>query len=1000
MMRALRGSILILSLYLVCCVLSDMGRAHAANAGKPAWSSGEQGYGKDVGTSGAEAVGSAECSQCHKGAAQSYRQSVHFYKEVGCENCHGVGSPHIADEAKHGYINTFRKETAKATNEICLLCHDTQTELHGWASGVHSREGVRCVDCHRVHTVKVTSLQPKLRNATCTSCHAKEAAEGNLPYHHPVREAKMTCVDCHNPHGGKGRSNLRASRNELCFKCHAEFQGPFTYQHVPVTEDCMKCHVPHGSMNKGMLQVSQPFLCLQCHAGHHNGSGIPLLNACTFCHSTIHGTDIPSATGGSVFIDKSVTAPATLSPLATRGNKTMKRATDAFLYAMPIGQVLPPAIATGVAPDKTEYSIQITPRYRYINTSGYPGRVGEYDSLKSSLGGDLALHVVNRSSDIMLDAFGSMLSPQDYNIKSDLRIGKIFSLKVDAQSLVHHLDQAAFGVNLSPDDIQRDQFFPQRALFDVRKTSLKADARLSIPETPFTAFVHGGTQSRHGLSPLNFYDMSSAGTCGISCHSVSRAQRVNYVTRDLAGGLEAKVGLPWAGHATVIYEHALRIAQNKVDAPVDFFGTAASIAGESLPPGVPDTPAGFYVHNVVPGHRTNSDTLRLNLQWPHSVTLTGDVTYGRTTNSFTDNSQTFLNGDATLNWEATDKLRLGLDYHQHDTLNEFTPSFFPLYGNPDFRRLWAGARADYDLTKMIGVEFYYRYGRLTRSKSDFWPQFYSPDNMDLLQVVARTTADTLGAVLKLHEGTLWKVRAGYEWIGTHEPGYLTDPRTAHRILASGNFSPLPWLSFGEDVTLTLQTNFPRISRQNWLYTSTTSVTLKPMPEWLLSLAYAYLRNDLKSDIIFGVDPFYRQNQVPFYAATNSIVATSNLNLTKKLRWDVEFRYNVSNSRFRPSGSAAPDATNFFDVAWASHFSRINVPQRAMSTGFEYTWDIWGGFKTGIQGFYAGYWDRVHPELRGSLYGFTVYASKTWGGGGATAESTKYGQSAPSASRTY
>jgi len=691
-----------------------------------------------------------------------------------------------------------------------------------------------------------------------------------------------------------------------------------------------------------------------------------------------------------------VTAPASLSPLATRGNTAMSRTTDSFLYAMPFVEALPPTIATIISPNKTEYSIEVTPRYRYITTSGYGGRVGEYDSLKSSLGGDLALHVVNKASDIMLDAVGSLVSSQDYNIKGDLRIGKIFSLKVDAQSLVHHLDATPFGVNVNP-DVQRTELIPQNKLFDVTKTNLKADARLSIPETPFTVFVRGGTQSRHGLSELNFYDMAASKTPGVcdTCHSVSRFQRVNYVTRDLAGGLEAKVGLPWAGHATVIYEHALRIAENKVPAPVDLFGSALSIPGEPLPPGVPNTPAGFYVHNVVPGSRTNSDTLRLNVQWPHSVTLTGDLTYGRMTNSFTGNSQNLLNGDATLNWETTDKLHFGLDYHQHDTLNEFTPFNFPLYGNPDFRRLWAGARADYDLTKMLGVEFYYRFGRLTRSESDFWPQFYSPDNHDLLLVVARTTSNTLGAVLKLHEGTLWKIRAGYEWIGTQEPGYLTDPGTAHRLLASGNFSPLPWLSFGEDVTLTLHTDFPRINRRNWLYTSVTSVTLKPIPEWLINLAYAYLRNDLRSDIIFMNDPtvpvLYRQNQVPFYAAANSIVATSNLNLTKKLRWDVQFRYNVSNSRFRPSGTAAPDALNYMDVAWASHFSRINVPQRATSTALEYSWG--GGFKTGIQGFYAGYWDRVHPELRGALYGFSVYAIKAWGGGGAAAEDTKYGHSA-------
>jgi DmsE family decaheme c-type cytochrome len=137
------------------------------------------------------------------------------------------------------------------------------------------------------------------------SCHKKQDAQSNLPYHHPVREAKMTCIDCHDPHGGDAGNNLKASNaNDLCLQCHAEYQGPFSYQHPPVSEDCMKCHSPHGSPNQNLLTVSQPALCLQCHSAHHNGSGLPLVDRCTNCHNAIHGSDIASATGGSKFIDK------------------------------------------------------------------------------------------------------------------------------------------------------------------------------------------------------------------------------------------------------------------------------------------------------------------------------------------------------------------------------------------------------------------------------------------------------------------------------------------------------------------------------------------------------------------------------------------------------------------------------------------------------------------------------------------------------------------------
>jgi DmsE family decaheme c-type cytochrome len=91
----------------------------------------------------------------------------------------------------------------------------------------------------------------------------------SLPYHHPLREAKMSCEDCHDPHGGPAGNNLRTSNaNQLCLTCHSQYRGPFAYQHPPVMENCMLCHTPHGSPNTNLLNVSEPALCLQCHAGH------------------------------------------------------------------------------------------------------------------------------------------------------------------------------------------------------------------------------------------------------------------------------------------------------------------------------------------------------------------------------------------------------------------------------------------------------------------------------------------------------------------------------------------------------------------------------------------------------------------------------------------------------------------------------------------------------------------------------------------------------------
>lgn len=285
-----------------------------------------QDFTKFVEIQGASKVGSDQCAQCHSDVGKNYRLSAHSMRQVECEQCHGAGSLHLAAggytaESKDKIVS-FKDRSPDEANGACLSCHAKSDHVRNWFAGAHASQGLKCSGCHSIHPVQLEEGRPlgfvgnqieaphalesrQTLNDKCLQCHKKQEAQSLLPYHHPIREGKMTCLDCHDPHGGSGGNNLTsANTNQLCFQCHAEYQGPFSYQHPPVTEDCLKCHSPHGSPNQNMLAVSQPALCLQCHSAHHNGASLPLLDRCTNCHNSIHGTDVGSATGGSKFIDK------------------------------------------------------------------------------------------------------------------------------------------------------------------------------------------------------------------------------------------------------------------------------------------------------------------------------------------------------------------------------------------------------------------------------------------------------------------------------------------------------------------------------------------------------------------------------------------------------------------------------------------------------------------------------------------------------------------------
>jgi hypothetical protein len=46
-------------------------------------------------------------------------------------------------------------------------------------------------------------------------------------------------------------------------------------------------------------------------------------------------------------------------------------------------------------PEVNYHLTVMMPQYRFLNTSGNPGRVGEYDSLQQSVGGDLSFDYVD-----------------------------------------------------------------------------------------------------------------------------------------------------------------------------------------------------------------------------------------------------------------------------------------------------------------------------------------------------------------------------------------------------------------------------------------------------------------------------------------------------------------------------------------------------------------------------------------------------------------------------
>lgn len=245
---------------------------------------------------------------------------------VNCESCHGAGSlavagltpERLAADEKAGKRTACNYKTfldikslpPQARSLICLKCHTANAtfNLHTWNASTHNIADVSCSDCHAIHAGHNLKVRPRNMADMCDKCHPDVRAAFALPNHHPVPEKKVFCTDCHDPHGGTAERNLRRDTvKAACTQCHAEKEGPFLYEHADITEDCRICHKPHGSVNNNLLVMREPYLCLQCHAAHRLGGSTTaetkraLFTRCTDCHSQIHGSDLPSASGRGRF---------------------------------------------------------------------------------------------------------------------------------------------------------------------------------------------------------------------------------------------------------------------------------------------------------------------------------------------------------------------------------------------------------------------------------------------------------------------------------------------------------------------------------------------------------------------------------------------------------------------------------------------------------------------------------------------------------------------------
>jgi hypothetical protein len=198
------------------------------------------------------------CLVCHSGLALTTGPGLGSYanppfKElaIGCENCHGPGSLHVAQHRgqvkasanTRSIINPGRLDPWLADN-ICMSCHQGRTlrVLQPGKSYADFRPGT---PLDHVMAIFAAPQDPK-RGSAPISPLLEHFSLMSLSKCYTATKGRMSCLTCHDPHVQPTTNTVEYYRQK-CLTCHSEqsCRLPLHDRELKApSDDCQGCHMP------------------------------------------------------------------------------------------------------------------------------------------------------------------------------------------------------------------------------------------------------------------------------------------------------------------------------------------------------------------------------------------------------------------------------------------------------------------------------------------------------------------------------------------------------------------------------------------------------------------------------------------------------------------------------------------------------------------------------------------------------------------------------------
>jgi tetratricopeptide (TPR) repeat protein len=252
------------------------------------------------------------CAECHStNLKKNYDPDSDSFNttwsdiNVGCEACHGPGSKHVSwaempDMARPQVENFELVQDTSGTEareavELCAPCHSRRAalgdyvhaekdlldsllpsllneelyfadgqileEVYVYGSFTQSkmyRHGIRCADCHDVHSIKLV----KEDNELCLQCHRAEEYDTREHHFHKNKDEKGEPIK-----SADGKVLFEVGTGADCVKCHM----PGRYYMGNDYRPDHSFRIPGPALN---AEIGSPDACLRCHVDKNSNWSI------------------------------------------------------------------------------------------------------------------------------------------------------------------------------------------------------------------------------------------------------------------------------------------------------------------------------------------------------------------------------------------------------------------------------------------------------------------------------------------------------------------------------------------------------------------------------------------------------------------------------------------------------------------------------------------------------------------------------------------------------